>query len=124
MENPHRVRARSSFIGIGVAFVFAVVLGLVRRSLPPAIDTASTLLGIMAVTVCYFRGIAAMCRLKGIAVWQGTLITVFLMVSSSLVRVLYKPAQFILWLMMVALPLYLSRLPDAPTDAPTPRETL
>ncbi len=93
MENPYRRRARASFIGIGIAFVFAVVVGLTRRSLPPAVDTAATLVGIMAVIICYFSGVAAMCRLKGVAVWQGNLITVFLMAPSSLVRVLYRSAQ-------------------------------
>lgn len=114
MNTVLRRRARWSFAGVGIAILLAVVLGFLTglRIAPSSIVVWATLILILAVIGCYFSGLSSMLRLKGFVVWKGVLLAIFLMIGSSAVRILYRPAQPIVWLLLAAYPVYLSTRHD------------
>lgn len=118
MTQTLRSRARWSFAGIGIAFVLALVLGLLIgfRIVPPNTQALGVILG-LAMISCYFSGVSAMLRLKGVVAWKGVLLAVFLLIASSIVRALYRPAQPVAWLLLTAFPVYLATRPDVPEES-------
>ncbi|MBC8136013.1 MAG: hypothetical protein H8F28_09030 [Fibrella sp.] len=94
MNTMLRSRARWSFAGTGITLLLTVVVGFltVFRIGSPFVEWATPVLG-LSVIGCYFSGLSAMLRLKGFAVWKGVILAVLLAITSSAVRVLYRPAQ-------------------------------